>query len=390
MNGEGWIQPALDELAQHHLRRSLHTYSQAGGRITGSGRTLLNFSSNDYLNFANHPTVVSAARDGLDDYGNGAGASRLVTGTLPLHETLEEQVAADKGYPAALVFGSGFLTNVGVIPALVGRHDTVFADKLVHASMIDAIILSRAKLVRFRHNDPEHLAELLEKQRGNGRCLVVTESVFSMDGDVAPLVPLSEIAQNHDAMFMVDEAHATGIFGETGGGLVSQLGLQDHVNVAMGTFSKALGNYGGMIACSTAMKQWLVNRARAFIYTTALPPAILGGCLGALQVIRNEPGLGSTLLERVNAFRNQLQQRGFDTGQSRSQIVPIMIGDSERALALSAALSERGILAVAIRPPTVPQDTARLRLSVTLAHSPEDLSWTIDQLTLAAKELGVL
>ena len=391
MNGEAWIKPALDELENEHLKRELTTYSQAGGKVSLNQRPALNFSSNDYLDLARHPDVSQASQQAVESYGTGSGASRLVSGSLPLHDQLEKRIAEHKGYDSALFFGCGFLTSVGVIPALVGRKDTVFADSLVHASIIDAVILSRARLVRFRHNDSGHLRELLSQRKSSsGRCLIVTESIFSMDGDCAPLPEIAELAREHDVMLMVDEAHATGVFGPGGSGLVSKHGLQDQVNISMGTFSKALGNYGGTVACTSAMKEWLVNRVRAFIYTTAPPPAVVGGCLGALDVLEKEPSLAELLQRRVEKFRAELQDRGFDTGNSCSQIIPVLAGDSERALEFAQRLRDRGLLTVAIRPPTVPKNTARLRLSVTLAHSEEDLTWAADQLTSAAKELNLL
>lgn len=386
MRSEAWMQAELDALAGQHLRRGLVVQPQAGGAFEVQGRRTLNFSSNDYLDLARRPAVVERARRALAEYGCGAGSSRLVSGSLPLHAELEEALAAHKGYPASLVFGCGFLTNVGVIPALVGRNDTVFADKLVHASLIDSIVLSRAKLVRFRHNDSEQLAaQLAGEDEVQGLRLIVTESVFSMDGDIAPLAEIATLAERHDALLMVDEAHASGVFGPHGAGLVRESGLEDRVNISMGTFSKALGNYGGFVACSKTMRDWLVNRARSFVYTTALPPAVIGGCLGALEVLDNEPELGEELQRRSDFFRNLLRERGFDTGRSASQIIPVMVGDSARALELAGRLKEHGIIAVAIRPPTVPQGTARLRLSVTLAHTREDLAETADLLADIAR-----
>lgn len=386
MHSEAWMQAELDALEGQHLRRGLVVQPQAGGAFEVQGRRTLNFSSNDYLDLSRRPAVVERVRRALAEYGCGAGSSRLVSGSLPLHAELEEALAAHKGYPASLVFGCGFLTNVGVIPALVGRNDTVLADKLVHASLIDSIVLSRAKLVRFRHNDSEHLAAQLAKDNGEqGRRLIVTESVFSMDGDIAPLAEIATLAETHDALLMVDEAHASGVFGPHGAGLVRESGLEDRVNISMGTFSKALGNYGGFVACSKTMRDWLVNRARSFVYTTALPPAVIGGCLGALEVLDNEPELGEELQRRSDFFRNLLRERGFDTGRSASQIIPVMVGDSARALELAGRLKEHGIIAVAIRPPTVPQGTARLRLSVTLAHTREDLAETVDLLADIAR-----
>ena len=387
MHSEAWIQPELNALRQNHLKREIRSCPKAGGRFSLDGQPVLNFGSNDYLDLAHKPEIIEAAQKALTDYGTGAGASRLVSGSLPLHATLEQALAKHKGYPDALVFGSGFLANTGIIPALVGRRDTIFADKLVHASIIDAAKLSHARFIRFRHNDYRHLEKLLSRSRGTGRCLIVTESVFSMDGDLAPLPEIAELAAKYDAMLMVDEAHATGVFGPHGAGLVAAHRLEPKVNIAMGTFSKALGNYGGFATCSTDMKEWLVNRARSFIYTTAPAPPVAGGCLAALRFLERNPDLGEQLQSRANYFRELLKGYGFDTGRSRSQIIPVMVGDSERALQLAAGLRGKGILAVAIRPPTVPRGTARLRLSVTLAHSEADLQYAAEILATVAKRI---
>lgn len=389
---EHWLEVELEQLRQQHLWRNLVPRPAAGGKFTDeTGRVVLNFSSNDYLNLAHRGSVVAASQRALEQAGCGGGASRLMSGTLPMHGELEASVAVHKGYPAALVFGSGFLTNVGVIPALVGRDDTVYADKLVHASILDGIHLSRAALVRFRHNDAGHLRQLLARHKtgGGGRILVVTESVFSMDGDLAPLGELAEICASHDAMLMVDEAHATGVFGAHGAGLARELGVEAAVNVAMGTFSKALGNYGGFVACSLALRDWLINRSRGFIFTTSLPPAVVGGCLEALRILAVEPELGVELRRRSEWLRTELRAAGLATGRSASQIVPIMIGDSERALRLAARLGGQGVLALAVRPPTVPLGTARLRLSVTLAHTPSDLEQAVQVIVDSARAEGI-
>jgi 8-amino-7-oxononanoate synthase len=353
-------------------------------------RNCLNFSSNDYLNLSNDPDVKAVANRFLNEFGCGAGASRLVTGTLSCHTKLEERLASLKGYPAALVFGSGYLANLGTIPALVESHDFVFADRLAHASILDGVILSRAKLHRFNHNDASHLEQLLAKAPSSGRRLVVTESVFSMDGDLAPLKDIASVAERYDAMLMVDEAHATGVFGPGGGGLVRELKLESLVNVSMATLSKALGSYGGVVACSATMRESLINLARAFIYSTALPPAAVGAALGALDVMEAKPGLGADLLDRATLFRNQLRSANLNVGSSASQIIPVIVGDSGKALALSQRLRNEGIIAVAIRPPTVPRGTARLRFSVTLAHSNEDLKMAADTVIQSARCEGVL
>jgi 7-keto-8-aminopelargonate synthetase-like enzyme len=253
MNCQVWIEERLSGLRAVHAERRICLYPGVGGKVVLDGREFLNFSCNDYLGLSKHPRVITAARQALDEYGAGSTASRLVTGTLPIHEQLERRLADFKGYSAALVFGSGYLVNAGVISSLVNRHDTVFADKLVHASLIDAITLSRARLARFCHNDIPHLEELLRKN-ATGRKLIITESVFSMDGDLAPLPEIAAVASKYDAMLMIDEAHATGVFGPFGSGLIRQHRIESFVNVSMGTLSKALGSYGGFVACSINMR----------------------------------------------------------------------------------------------------------------------------------------
>jgi 8-amino-7-oxononanoate synthase len=368
------------------MERRLSVFGEAGGKIRVDGRVFLNFSSNDYLGLSRHPEVVSASRKYLESYGCGATASRLITGTLNPHDELEQVIARAKGYPAALVFGSGFLANAGVIASLAGRSDHIFADKLAHASIIDGAVLSRANLKRFHHNDPEHLGTLLRRCPASGRRLVVTESVFSMDGDIAPLREIASTALEYEAMVMVDEAHATGVFGPNGAGLIREYGLENEVNVSMGTLSKALGGYGGFVACSSDLRQLLVNRARAFIYTTGLPPAAVGSALGALAVLEKTAEAGSELLARAAVFRQRLRDGGLDILNSQSQIIPVLIGENSKTLAMAQRLQSKGILSVAIRPPTVPEGTARLRLSVTLDHSEGDLERAAEEIIRAVND----
>jgi 8-amino-7-oxononanoate synthase len=390
MHHESWISERLRYLSKSHLDRHLQVYSEAGGRIRIGDRTYLNFSSNDYLNLARHPDVVAKAAEALRVAGSGATASRLVTGTLAWHDELEQKLARYKGYPCALLFGSGFLANVGTIPALMGKNDHIFADKLVHASIVDAVTLSRAKLYRFRHNDVEHLEQLLKKDAKSGRKLIVTESVFSMDGDIAPLQDIANVAHSYGAMVMVDEAHATGVFGPMGSGLVREWGLEPLINIALGTLSKAFGGYGGFVACSKPVRAFLINHARSFIYSTALPPPVVAAALGALQVVEESSDLGAQLVNNAAAFRNRLEEGGLNTGNSASQIIPIMVGENSKTLAISSKLREQGIIGVAIRPPTVPQGTARIRLSVTLAHTREDLEHVAQVIIATAQGEGLL
>jgi len=350
----------LDALSRKGLLRTLRC------RPTGNDR-LLDFASNDYLNLSNDARLRAGAVRAIEQYGCGATASRLMSGHLALHEHVEKRLARLVNRPAALVFGSGFLTNLGVLGALARRGDVVLHDRLNHASLIDGARLYGATLRRYRHCDPEHLDALLRHESSTTRRIVVTESVFSMDGDRAPLAELSAIARRHGCLFVVDEAHAIGVFG---GGLARDV----DADVVVGTLGKALGGYGGFAAGSVAIMKLLVNRARSFIYSTALPPACLGSTDAALDVLEESPDMGAEVLRRAALLRDLLMSQGLALGGSTTQIVPVIIGENEAALALAESARAAGVLAVAIRPPTVPPGTARLRLSVTLAHTDADLA----------------
>jgi len=363
----------ISEFAARDQYRSLQALPEAGGKITVDGEEVLNFSSNDYLNLSSHPAVIAGSQRAASEYGCGSTASRLMTGNLDLHEELEKELAQLVGQPAGLLFGSGFLTNVGVITALVGRGDAIFADRLNHASLVDGARLSGATVHRYQHNDLDHLEKLLNDQTDHRRRVIVSDSLFSMDGDLADIPRLSALAKQSDCLLMVDEAHAIGIFGEGGGGLCRDLLPEGRPDVIVGTLGKALGCYGGFAACSETIRSLLINKARTFIYSTALPPPTVGSALAALEVIKQSPDLGSELLRRARLLRDLLAEEGFALGESESQIIPVMVGENERAQEFSEALKEEGLLAVAVRPPTVPEGTARLRLSVTLAHQEEDL-----------------
>ena len=335
-------------------------------------RNVLNFSSNDYLNLSKHPHVKHRALEMLEEYGTGAGGSRLMTGNLAVHEELESELAALTGMETALVFGSGFLANLGVLGAVAGRNDTIFADRLNHASLVDGACHSRAKVRRYRHCDTELLQKMIENDESTGKRIIVTDSLFSMDGDTAPLKLLSEISLKHGCILIVDEAHAIGVFGN-GGGLCRESGITP--DILTGTLSKSLGSYGGFVSCSGSVREFLVNRSRSFIYTTGLPPCAAGAALGALDVLKENPGMGGDLLERAELFRKSLREAGI-VQSSSSQIVPVFTGSCCKTVESAQQLEAKGILAVAVRPPTVPENTARLRFSVTLAHSPGDLAAT--------------
>ncbi|MBW2501315.1 MAG: 8-amino-7-oxononanoate synthase [Deltaproteobacteria bacterium] len=343
-------------------------------RPLDSGEKLLDFSSNDYLGLAEHPEVIGAARKYLEMFGAGAGAARLMSGDLEINHLLEQEIARFKSTEAALLFGSGYLANTGIIPALAGRGDLIVTDRLNHASIYDGCLLSGARTIRFRHNDLNHLEQILQEKRSQyNSCLLVVESIYSMDGDRCPLVELVKLKKRFGFFLMVDEAHATGIYGENGAGIIEEDGVSDGVDIAMGTFGKALGSYGAYAAASREMVDYLVNRARTFIYSTALPPAVIGASLASLYLVGSEVQHRLDLLAKVAFFKKQLRKNGLKDDFGPSQIIPVMIGDSAKALAAAAELRRRGIYLKAVRPPTVPEGTARLRFSITNHHREEDL-----------------
>ncbi|MCD6389692.1 MAG: aminotransferase class I/II-fold pyridoxal phosphate-dependent enzyme, partial [Desulfobulbaceae bacterium] len=308
----------------------------------------------------------------LNQAGSGAGAARLMSGDLKIYHDLEKKIACLKGKEAALLFGSGYMTNSGIIPALAGRHDVIFSDRLNHASIYDGCRLARAKLHRFHHNDLNHLEELLRRHRGKGQALIVVESIYSMDGDFCPLRELAALKERYDCLLMVDEAHATGLYGSNGSGLIEEEGVTDQVDIAMGTFGKALGSYGAYIAASRNMVGYLINRARSFIYSTALPPAVIGASTAAVDIIQAEPQLRRELHGKALLFKETLKKGGLDH-LGPSQIIPVLVGDSDKAMDMAASLRKEGIFTTAVRPPTVPPGTARLRFSITLHLSDDDI-----------------
>ncbi|OGQ88732.1 MAG: 8-amino-7-oxononanoate synthase [Deltaproteobacteria bacterium RIFOXYD12_FULL_56_24] len=365
------------------LRRLRPVIRRRNGRIILAGddaRELIDFSSNDYLALAEHPALIEAAQEALQRFGTGSGASRLMSGDLAVHHELEEAVAGLKGKEAALTFGSGYMANAGIIPALAARHDLIFSDRLNHASIHDGCRLSGARLVRFRHNDLNHLEELLKEKRGTGTALIVVESIYSMDGDRCPLRELVTLKERFGCLLMVDEAHATGVFGAKGGGVIEEDGVSSGVDLAMGTFGKALGSYGAYVAGNRELIDYLVNRARSFIFSTALPPAVAAASLAAVRLIRQEPKLRHELHEKIGYFKGLLRTGGYSADLGSSQIIPILLGESGAALDKAELLRKLGLFVTAVRPPTVPEGTARLRLSITRHHSPTDLSQAVTAL----------
>uniref|UniRef100_A0A7V4G9N9 8-amino-7-ketopelargonate synthase n=1 Tax=Desulfobacca acetoxidans TaxID=60893 RepID=A0A7V4G9N9_9BACT len=381
----------LEQLAARDLRRRLLTVDEVlpGGKVCVSGRVLLNLSSNDYLGLAQDPRLVAAAQEAAARWGVGAGASRLVSGHLALHEDLEARLAAFKGTEAAVVFSTGYMANLGTISALVGPGDTVFGDKLNHASIYDGIRLAGATLARFPHRDLNRLESLLKKS-SSARKLIITDSVFSVDGDLAPLRDLVALKERYGAALMVDEAHATGVLGPGGAGLAEALGLTSAIEVHMGTFSKALGSLGGYVAGDRRLIEYLHNRARSFIYSTALPPPVVGAVRRALEIVAAEPERRTGLKEQATHFRRRLEEAGFDTLGSETQIIPVLVGENAPTLAFAARLREEGLMAVALRPPTVPPGRARVRFSLSAAHAPEDLAWALEVIVNVGREMELI
>ena len=350
---------------------------------------LKDFSSNDYLALSEHPEVIGASRKYLEMFGAGAGAARLMSGDLEINHLLEEEIAQLKSKEAALTFGSGYLANIGIIPALAGRGDLIIADRLSHASIYDGCMLSGARTIRFRHNDLKHLEQILHEKRNEfNRALVVVESIYSMDGDRCPLADLVSLKKRYSFLLMVDEAHATGLYGENGSGIIEEDNVSDGVDIAMGTFGKALGSYGAYAAASRDIIDFLVNRAGTFIYSTALPPAVIGANLAALYLVKTEPQLRLDLHQKVAFFKKQLRKNGIKDDPGPSQIIPIMIGDSAKALAIAEELQKNHIYVKAVRPPTVPEGSARLRFSITRHHQEADLKKCAQLLSKALRTIS--
>lgn len=363
--------------------------SPCGATAVVDGRTLLNFCSNDYLGLANHPDVVAAMKKGADEFGVGSGASHLVTGHSRAHHALEEALAEFTGRPRALLFSTGYMANLGVVAALCGDQDAVFEDRLNHASLLDAGTLSGARFQRYLHGDIDNLAARLQKSEAR-RKLIITDGVFSMDGDIAPLKALAATSRAHDAWLMVDDAHGFGVLGRNGRGCVDAAGLNhDDVPVLMGTLGKSLGTFGAFVAGSESLIEYLVQFARPYIYTTAMPPAVAAATLTALRLVERSDDRRDALQQHIARFRLAAQQLGFTLMDSQTPIQPILVGDAQTALDFSAALHEAGVLVTAIRPPTVPAGRARLRITFSAAHTREQVDRLLHALASLAPRFAV-
>jgi len=377
----GRVEEFLKKRQEDNLLRVLKPATSRGqGLRLSKGREFIDLSSNDYLGFTTHPKLKGASKEVVDRLGVGSSGSRLLSGDLDIFHELEEEIAQFKGKEKALIFNSGYQANVGIISAFCSRGDAIFSDKLNHASIIDGIVLSRAKFFRFAHFDLNHLEHLLKEQRHKFKeALIITESVFSMDGDKPALGELASLKEKYNCKLMVDEAHATGIFGKSGAGVAEEEGVVGKIDIIMGTFSKALGSFGGYVACSKSLVDYLINTARSFIYSTALPPSVIATNLASLELVKEEPERRKDLINNASYFHKCLKNLGFKIKGS-SQIVPLIVSDNQKVIKISEELKRKGYWVLPIRPPTVPRGESRLRFSLTINHSKEILEKLIKDL----------
>ena len=359
-----------------------------GPRVRIGGREVILLCSNNYLGLASHPALMEAAKEAMDRYGFGACASRLVSGTMKIHVELEERVADFKGHEASLLFNSGYHANLGLITALAGKGDTILSDRLNHASLVDGCRLSGATFKRYPHRDMNFLEGLLKRYSGRGTTLIVTDGVFSMDGDMAPLRELLWLKERYGAILVIDDAHGTGVLGRSGRGTLEHLGIKDPSIIEVGTFGKAFGSFGAFVAGRREVIDLVRNRARTFIYTTALPPPVCAASLAAIGIVEREPERREALLDKASFMRRALRERGFDILGSETHIIPILIGDPRRCVEVSTRLLEEGIFIQAIRPPTVPLGTSRLRITLTAEHSMEEIGYALETLSSLLQGAG--
>ncbi|MCC6191527.1 MAG: glycine C-acetyltransferase [Anaerolineales bacterium] len=388
-----WITHELDQLQSQGLYNTIRTISSPQGAwLVVDDRRVLNFCSNNYLGLANDARLVAAAKAAVDQYGVGPGAVRSIAGTFSLHVELERRLAAFKGVEAAITFQSGFNANLATIPALVGKGDVIFSDRLNHASIIDGCRLSGAKIVAYEHCSPDSLRAAIaaERQAGFGRALIVTDGVFSMDGDVAPLPEIQAIARAEDILLMVDDAHGEGVLGPGGRGIVAHFDLHGQVDVEVGTLSKAFGVMGGVVAGDKTIVEWLRQRGRPFLFSSALTVPDTAACLAAVEILEGSTALVDRLWANANYFKAEMKRLGFDTGASTTPITPVMLGEAPLAQQFSRALLDKGVFAMAIGFPTVPKGKARIRVMISAAHSQDDLDQGLAAFAAVGRALGVV
>lgn len=387
-----WMHQELEGLKNAGLYNRIRTIgSPQGAWLVVDGKKVLNFCSNNYLGLANRPEIVAAAKKGLDNYGAGPAAVRSIAGTMDLHLELERRLAAFKGVEAAVTFQSGFCANLATIQALVTKEDVILSDELNHASIIDGCRLSGGRIVRFAHANPLDLERAIKENEGSyRRALIITDGVFSMDGDMAPLDEIYQIANAHDIMLMVDDAHGEGVVGKGGRGIVDHFGLHGKVDIEVGTLSKAFGVMGGVVAGNAVIVEWLRQRGRPFLFSSAMTPPDVAACIAALDILESSTELVDKLWENARYFKAEMKNAGFDTGQSVTPITPIMLGEAPLAQQFSRELFEEGVFAMALGFPTVPKGKARIRVMISAAHSQADLDQALQTFIKVGKKLGVI
>ncbi|MBX3012365.1 MAG: glycine C-acetyltransferase [Caldilineaceae bacterium] len=387
----GWIDEERAQLESAGLLFNIRTIdSPMDAWVTIDGRPLLNFCANNYLGLANHPRLCEAAKAAIDRYGVGPGAVRTIAGTMSLHMELEEKLAAFKKAEACITFQSGFMANVAVVPSLVGRGDVIFSDELNHASIIDACRLSRAETIRYAHNDVADLQRKIAETKTDGRRMIITDGVFSMDGDIAPLPAIVEVAEAHGILVMVDDAHGEGVLGKGGRGIVDHFDLHGRVQVEVGTLSKAFGVVGGLVAGDRRIVEWLRQRARPFLFSSAMTVPDVAACIAATELLQESTEQVDRLWHNANVLKRAMKRMGFDIGQSETPITPIMLGEAPLAQKFSRRLFEEGLFAMAIGFPTVAMGKARIRVMNSAAHSQSDLEQALDIFERVGRELGVI
>ena len=387
-----WLTQEIDGLKEQGLYNRIRTIGSAQGAwLTVDGKNVLNFCSNNYLGLANHPKIVEAAKEATKKYGVGPAAVRSIAGTMDLHVQLEERLAKFKGAEDVITFQSGFTANLGTISALVGKEDVVFSDRLNHASIIDGCRLSGAKIIPYEHNDPGALEDAIKDNLSNfRRALIVTDGVFSMDGDIAPLPDLYEVARKYDILFMVDDAHGEGVLGKGGRGIVDHFGLHGKVDIEVGTMSKAFGVVGGIVAGDKVIIEWLRQRRRPFLFSSAVTPPDAAAWLGAVDLLEESTELVDKLWANAKYFKAEMKKLGFDTGVSETPITPVMLGEAPLAQQFSRELFEEGVFAMAIGFPTVAKGKARIRVMISAAHDNDDLGKGLEAFEKVGKKLAVI
>ena len=391
MDKTAYLSDQLDELKQQGLFNTIRTIeSPIDGHIRVDGAEVLNFCANNYLGLANHPRLREAAKRAIDDYGIGPGAVRTIAGTMTLHTQLEERLAQFKGAEAVITLQSGFTANLATIPALVGRGDVIFSDTLNHASIIDGCRLSRAQIVAYEHNNVDDLRRKIAETTDYNQRLIITDGVFSMDGDIAPLPELAAVAEEHHILLMVDDAHGEGVLGRGGRGIVDHFNLHGRVDIEIGTMSKAFGAVGGIVAGKQVIIDWLRQRGRPFLFSSAMTVPDVAACLEAVDILENSDHLVKRLWRNAAFLKEEMQKLGFDVGHSETPIIPVMLGEAPLAQEFSRKLFEAGVFAMAIGFPTVPQGKARIRVMNTAAHTDDDLEQALVAFETVGKALGVI